>query len=200
MAGKGSQYEREICRSLSLWWTEGADDDVFWRTSQSGGRATTRKKKGLAADTHSCDICAIKPIGQDFLRAFAPEIKRGYKGASIADLMDSPLIIKNIHYESWILQADEARENSGALYWMIIHRRDQREATITMPLSVFNHPANKTDEHPYIRMNKVCDQMKVRWMNRKTDTIVPIFQMRFEDFMRFVSPSYVKQDILNMEV
>ena len=35
---KGSRFERQFCRSLSLAWSEGRDDSVFWR------RATFKQK------------------------------------------------------------------------------------------------------------------------------------------------------------
>ena len=41
---KGGAWEREFSKYLSLWITEGERDDVFWRSSQSGGRATQRAK------------------------------------------------------------------------------------------------------------------------------------------------------------
>src|SRR5262245_2386383 len=46
-AAKGSKFERDLCRQLSLWWSDGKRDDVFWRASQSGGRAKFRGRRGL---------------------------------------------------------------------------------------------------------------------------------------------------------
>src|SRR5271166_5739903 len=88
---KGSQFERDICRKLSLWWTQDQsppNDAVFWRTSNSGGRATTRKKLGKKTKGQYGDITAIDPIGQPLIDFVTIEIKRGYNKASIIDLLD----------------------------------------------------------------------------------------------------------------
>jgi len=47
---KGGEFERDISRFLSRWWTYGERDDVFWRTSASGARATTRSLARLPRD------------------------------------------------------------------------------------------------------------------------------------------------------
>lgn len=59
---KGSTFEREICRRLSLWITDGKRSDVFWRSAMSGGRATVARKHG--ADVRQAgDITAVAPEG-----------------------------------------------------------------------------------------------------------------------------------------
>jgi len=41
---KGSAWERDVAKMLSLWITEGKSKDVLWRSQSSGGRATVRSK------------------------------------------------------------------------------------------------------------------------------------------------------------
>ena len=70
---KGSDYERDVCRRLSRWVTNGEKDDVYWRSAMSGGMATRRK------DTDSFisgDICAVREEGFALLRIFVIECKR----------------------------------------------------------------------------------------------------------------------------
>ena len=43
---KGSSFEREIARILSLWWSKGTRDDIFGRTMSSGAWGTQRAKAG----------------------------------------------------------------------------------------------------------------------------------------------------------
>ena len=45
-ARKGSAYERDLCKRFSLWWSCGQTEDLFWRTSGSGSRATNRRRLG----------------------------------------------------------------------------------------------------------------------------------------------------------
>lgn len=132
MASKGPPFERQVCHALSLWWTDGKDDSWFWRTSQSGGRATTRARKGKATRGHAGDICATCPEAQPLLDLVAIEVKRGYASATPFDLLDRGKKTKPT-YEEWIRQASRSAEQSGAPYWMIIHRRDSRAATVTLP-------------------------------------------------------------------
>ncbi len=64
---KGSQWERDFCKMLSLWWTDGADKDVFWRTSGSGCRHGIREECG--------DVSALKPSGVLLMNAVMIELK-----------------------------------------------------------------------------------------------------------------------------
>lgn len=61
---KGSGFEREICHELSLWISHGKRDDLFWRSSNSGGRATVVFKRGGENRTQNGDIMAIHSDGE----------------------------------------------------------------------------------------------------------------------------------------
>ena len=56
---KGSSFEREVCKKLSLWLTGGKSEDVFWRSAMSGGRATVAKGKVRQTG----DITSVSPEG-----------------------------------------------------------------------------------------------------------------------------------------
>lgn len=61
---KGGQFERGICRELSLWVTHGERRDVFWRSAMSGGRATVMNRKSGNVDVRqSGDIVSVSPEG-----------------------------------------------------------------------------------------------------------------------------------------
>lgn len=68
---KGSQFERDICKSLSLWVTGGKSIDVFWRSAMSGGRATV--KQGLVRQAG--DITSVAPEGHALTNPFYLECK-----------------------------------------------------------------------------------------------------------------------------
>lgn len=81
---KGSKFEREVCRDLSLWFSGGEDPDIFWRSQASGARATKRGDKTLS---HAAgDISASKPIGNYLTRAFFIECKH-YKDLQLANFL-----------------------------------------------------------------------------------------------------------------
>lgn len=60
---KGSAYERQICVKLSRWVSAGKNDDLFWRSAMSGGRATVSAKSGKKLNNQAGDICAVGPKG-----------------------------------------------------------------------------------------------------------------------------------------
>lgn len=127
---KGSQFERDTCRQLSLWWTNNVRDDVFWRTSQSGGRATTRAKAGRALEAKGAygDVTNIDPVGAPLIDRVSIELKRGYSRYSIQDLLDAKSGPNNL-FEQFVAQARRDAEASGRT-WMLVWRRDRREPVI----------------------------------------------------------------------
>lgn len=73
--GKGQAFERLISRRLSLWISNGENANLLWRSSQSGGRATTLRKSGIDLSIHAGDLSAIDPAGFDFTNTFFVECK-----------------------------------------------------------------------------------------------------------------------------
>ena len=86
---KGSAFERQACKDLSLWVTAGQRDDCLWRSAMSGGRATLNAKKGKNLIAHvSGDICATHPDGHPLIELFYIECKF-YKDLKLAQLVTS---------------------------------------------------------------------------------------------------------------
>jgi hypothetical protein len=72
---KGQDFERTVCRQLSLWLSGGANANLLWRSSQSGGRATTLAKSGTDLSVQAGDVAAIDPAGDCFTRTVFVECK-----------------------------------------------------------------------------------------------------------------------------
>ncbi len=72
---KGSQWEREICVKLSLWLSNGKQEDVLWRSAMSGGRSTIAFGRGKRLATQAGDISSIHAIGNPFTNRFLIECK-----------------------------------------------------------------------------------------------------------------------------
>lgn len=147
MANKGSPFEREICKQLSLWWTNGRTDDVFWRTQGSGGRATNRSKRGRSTFGQYGDICAVNPIGLPLTNLFLLELKRGYHHSNIYELFDRDVRHKNspkkqLQWEEWYDKANDNNEKAGTYSWLLIAKRDYRDTIVHMredTLTLFQH-------------------------------------------------------------
>jgi len=71
---KGSNFERDCCRALSLWVSHGKATDLFWRSAMSGGRATVAHRKGVSV-RQAGDITAVTPEGHSLTDMFYVECK-----------------------------------------------------------------------------------------------------------------------------
>lgn len=71
---KGSKFEIDICRRLSKWIQGEERPELFWRSSQSGGRATIARRKGQKTKVDG-DIMAIDSKGEFFTNLFFIENK-----------------------------------------------------------------------------------------------------------------------------
>jgi len=127
---KGSNFERVICRALSMWWTNGQRDDVFWRTSGSGGMATNRFARGKSTFGQQGDIQAVDPIGQPVMDAICFELKVGYGKWSVMDILDVPERGAEQMFEKFLKQAYEEMRHGGRKWMVLITKRDQRDPLV----------------------------------------------------------------------
>ena len=130
---KGSAYEREVCGLLSLWWTDGQRDDVFWRTHGSGGRANVRARRGRRTAGQYGDIGAVDDCGKALTDLLAVELKRGYNSDTIQAVLDRTDGHALNGMEEHLAQAVAAANRGGAYAWLLVHRRDRRRAYVFMP-------------------------------------------------------------------
>lgn len=130
---KGQNFERQICKELSLWLSKGQRDDLFWRTAGSGGRATTRQKKGKNTAGAAGDICSTDPDSAEFCRFVTFELKRGYNHVSLMDTLD----MDNVGvFCQWIHQAKRSAKAAQTPYWLILHKRDKRLPLVYLPMEL----------------------------------------------------------------
>ena len=174
---KGSSFEREICKELSLWYTGGERDDIFWRTSISGGRATQRAKSGKKTAGSCGDVAAIDPIGEPFVGSFSIELKRGYTSSvDILDLLDSKKKLPTM--AAFFLQAEEDRIKADKKYTMVIFKRDMKRKCIMFCLNswwdIFSDQIDSDNDAHVIYFGEP-----------------PFVVMRLEDFFRSVKPKDV---------
>lgn len=71
-SSKGQEFEREQSRFLSLWWTDGQKDDIFWRNRVKVTSKTPNAERQLG------DLTAFHTIGLPFVEMFNIELKSGY--------------------------------------------------------------------------------------------------------------------------
>lgn len=195
---KGGRFERDICRRLSVWWTGDPHTDVlFWRTSQSGGRATTRAKSHKRTTRAHCgDIMALDDRGATLTRFITWELKKGYNGdaaANIQSLLDFPRTKKLHTFADWIRQAMDAAQNADTPFWAVVHKRDGREITMTCPAVLLDA----------LRLNRtVMDAPLFRYFvpNVWGGTSPEEFaSFQFEAFLDAVRPSDIRRQFIKQE-
>ena len=157
---KGSDFEREMCRLFSLWWTDRARDDVFWRAATSGGRATIRGQKGRATFGQYGDIAAVDPIGRPLLDVVTIELKCGYSAFSIADLLDRAPGVTSLQFELFLHQATAAAELAKTA-WLLVVKRNQRPACVFFPAHLLWRFSALQESTPFLvlRDQSVPDQI-----------------------------------------
>lgn len=128
---KGSAFEREICKRLSEWWTDGRRGDIFWRTTTSGARATTRAAKGQSTYGQYGDIQATDPIGGPLLKLICFELKCGYPAVSVGDLIDT--VNGGKVWNEWIKKAKRSAEGAKSCHWMIVFKKGRRQSMVVYP-------------------------------------------------------------------
>jgi len=184
---KGSAFERDICKQLSLWWSKGENDDIFWRTPGSGARATVRNKKNKESMGFS-DIQATDPIGQPLIDLCSIELKRGYSKTTFADVIDKLDKSKEQLFESFVKQATSDGNLSGCFSWTLITKRDRRKPLIFTTLYLYEHLKSVG-----------CDFSETThtflYFKSKEGYNYKIFGAPLEDFLKIVKPSDIKKII-----
>lgn len=72
---KGSSFERQVCRQLSMWVSRYKQSDCLWRTPNSGGRERRKRLEKTDKGRHAGDIAATAPAGELLIRLFIIECK-----------------------------------------------------------------------------------------------------------------------------
>ena len=140
---KGDQWERDLSKWMSLWWTEGDRDDVIWRVRASGSRATSRAKKGKATAGGAGDLYATDPVAQPLFDYWLAEAKRGYAKArpsesiNVLYWLDKPNGTKDPLLYEWWRKADMERAQQGRCEAVIIFKRTGKRACIMMRARAF---------------------------------------------------------------
>lgn len=133
---KGSEFEREFCKALGLWWTQGQRDDIFWRTAGSGARATARTKTNRSTYGQYGDVQAVDPIGAPLMIRVTIELKRGYNQTSPYHLLDADPKAKLQQFGSFLQQARGSAADARTKWWWLVTKRDRRQSMIHLPTAL----------------------------------------------------------------
>ncbi len=183
--GKGSGFERDICRLLSLWWSDNERDDLFWRSSNSGGRATVRSRKGKSTFGQYGDVAATDPIGLDLLEVFTIELKRGYNKDNFMTMLDKPENAALQMWERFFRQVAHDSRKAKSKSWMLIWKKDRKDAIIYAPTLIIRQivaTGARLDLVPHLK-GKIALKSKAK---------VNIFCCTLSDFLKTINPNHIR--------
>lgn len=170
---KGSSFEREIAKTLSLWISKGETDDIFWRSTTSGARATTRTKQGKQTANSYGDLSILDAAYSFVCKAVCFELKKGYSGTGILDILDGNKKVPDLI--SFWNQCETDRIAGDRHYSIVISKRDRKHTIITMSRLLYNKIIKKTGAGLY---NRII----VDYQGHKLVVI------KFQDFLDKVDP------------
>jgi hypothetical protein len=121
---------------------------------------------------------------------FTIELKRGYSEYTFQDLVDRKASAAVQEWEQFILQTLESYEQAGSYTWLLITRRDRREALAWMPTPLLKdlrgvgafadgHPA------PIVRMKAPLRDTDGRIL------FVDVCGMTLENWLTGIQPDHV---------
>ncbi len=175
---KGSSNERGKCKDFSLWWSRGMGlgdmDDIFWRSSGSGGRAVNRAKAGKGTYGSCGDMMALNPVGEPLIKACTFEFKKGYDDLDVLSLIDGKG--KKGNLRAFIVQVTRDATRAGNEPVLVVHR-DFRKPVLIITTSFWS------------RLDDLYGLKSVEWISIPFDGQHYIV-IRLEDFFRLVHPGF----------
>jgi len=165
-------------KTISLWWSKGVNDDLVWRTSQSGGRATQRAKSKKTTTGHYGDLTFTHTDIKPLFDIFIFELKRGY-----TDELDILCFIDYDRKQPLLLQFyDKSQVDcklAGRVFSLIIFKRNNKKISIMIHQTTYNK---------MIELNgKInCNMIKIVKKNSLGFVI-----LSFEDFFNWVKPENI---------
>jgi len=188
---KGSAFEREICKKLSLWFSHGERDDLFHRTAGSGAKSTTRAKKGKTTANSAGDIGYLDAAGKPLIEAVTFELKCGYSRVDTTSLIDTPSRNKKSQLWEFVHQAIESSKNAKSKYWAVIHKRNGKRTLIHFP-----HSMLKSIRHDYYcRFAKYPNgHLQITNIPVENASFLSIISAPLDEFLELVSPNIFLDD------
>ena len=191
---KGSKFERDMCKRLSMWFSHNERDDIFWRTAGSGARATIRmKNKGVMTADSAGDISAIHPSGKALTRLCILELKRGYSqknrsaGISLLTIVDKLINEKDPVLIEWYKKLDKELKDHDRKFGFIIFKRDRKDACITFHQSTLDYLKERNTKK--LKYALYCPASHIYLWDMK------IVVMKLEHFLMWCEPETITRKI-----
>lgn len=154
---KGNAFERQVCKDLSLWISNGKRDDLLWRSAISGGRATVRMKKGKNTAHQAGDICSVHPDGHKLTDKFFIECKayRDLKAAALLFAGEGTIA------KFWKICKEQAAQH-GKLPMLILRQNQQPVVVVLTALGHGHIPQRKMCSFPRLDLHLLSFAVMVK--------------------------------------
>lgn len=129
---KGSEFERSVGRTLSMWISDGQRKNLFSRNVLSGGGYTVTQAKGRETPNIPGDLMAASPLAFNFLSIFSIECKHHADidlDVFLRDRRGTSFLMKTILHTS-----KQAAEHG--LTWLVIAKENRHEPIVLMDYQV----------------------------------------------------------------
>jgi len=167
---KGSNFEREIAKTLSVWVNGESKPYVFWRSPSSGSLATIAESMDASGD-----LIALRPEGKFLTDRFSIELKTGYEDVDfMKHFKDNK---NNIIEDFWKQCIRDARKANK--YGMLIFRKKGYQPIIGIELIVNS------------LIKEVCNLPKSLVLLFENDTPAIVFY-DFNQFFEKVKPEMIQ--------
>jgi len=174
--GKGSEFERDICKALTQWLSGREKPYLFWRQPLSGGLATISEEN---ADM-SGDIRALTPESAFFTNFFSVEAKNGYPATSFwQHFTNSKGFNLKLFWKQCIGDAKNSKRHP-----MLIYRKKGKRAIIGIEECINTKISTFLQELPCISMRFSKNELP------------PIVFYDFKNFLLKITPEIFKEHIL----
>jgi hypothetical protein len=183
---KGGKFEKDFAKQFSLWWSQKFKtprDDIFYKSSGSGGRQTIRKKLGFETANSCGDISALDLIGMPLIGKLNIECKKGYdKEISVIAFLDSKQ--RQITIFKWWEKALKEAISNGRKTAMLVICRDNMQEVVCFDLEIGYKLTDK------------AEKLKGAKQIILFDSDQSLIMFRLNDFLKFIKPE-VFMGVLN---
>ena len=164
--GKGSEFERAICKKLTVWLTGKVKPYAFWRSPSSGALATLHEEN----ENLSGDVIGVTEEAKVICDIINFELKTGYKETSLDKFLKYN---KNDNFKNfWQQCIDE----SCSKYPVIVYRKKGfKDPWVGINNDMFNKFESKLNNFRYliIHFRSYLPDLYIFSYNEFFDTIKP---------------------------
>lgn len=169
---KGSEFERLICKELTIWLTNKKKPYAFWRMPASGALATLHENQNLSGD-----IIGLTEEAKYYTNKISIECKTGYPNTSVWQHFKN---IKNFGIKQFWKQCVSDALLAEKMP-MLIYRRRGKQIIVGIKREDYNK--NK-------RLLSKLVSMSIKFKN---DELPEIIFFGFVDFFKNISPAKMKR-------